>query len=114
MSDRANADICLHLEIDQNVISEGMIVDAEDQYGEWHLSIVCTVQEDESEFSRLNFLRYPKGNRDEWYTRNEVSERMAAPFSKVEVPHDETVITKLNNLREYFRKFKSKMPLSKT
>lgn len=82
-----------------------MILDAQDYLGEWHLSIVCKVEYgQDKEFAKLNFLRYPKGNRDEWYTRKEVSERMSGPFSKVEMAQDDSVIGKLNNLREYFKK----------
>ena len=108
LTDQANGDIFMKKEVTDELIQEGMILDAQDYLGEWHLSIVCKVDHNEdAEFARLNFLRYPKGNRDEWYTRAEVKERIAGPFAKVEVQRDESIISKLNNLREYYKKYKS-------
>ena len=52
----------------ENKIREGIIVDALDYLGEWHLSVICKVDEsNDAEFAKINFLRYPKGNRDEFY-----------------------------------------------
>ena len=54
--------------VSEDMLREGMIVDANDYLGEWHLSIICKIDEqNDAEFAKLNFLRYPKGNRDEWY-----------------------------------------------
>ena len=85
-----------------------MIVDAQDYLGEWHLSIVCKVDRDQTqEFAKVNFLRYPKGNRDEWFTVEEIAERVSGPFvhSETDVATAEPINKNLNNLREYFKKF---------
>ena len=69
LSDDANSDICREPEVTAETIQEGMILDAQDYLGEWHLSVVCKLPQDDDEYAKLNFLRYPKGNGDEWYTR---------------------------------------------
>jgi hypothetical protein len=52
-------------------LKAGSIIDAQDYLGSWHLSIVCKVQQtNEQETVRVNFLKYPKGNRDEWIPKN--------------------------------------------
>ena len=112
MSDEENSDIWREKELPEDELYEGLIVDAQDYLGEWHLAIVCKHEpEQDDEFARLNFLRYPKGNRDEWYSRAEVKDRMAGPFSKVEgMPQDESAIGKLANLREYYGKVRTSAP----
>lgn len=94
-----------------------MIVDANDYLGEWHLSIVCKVDEsNNAEFAKLNFLRYPKGNRDEWYAKSELADRISGPFLNVDFKDKDSVdaVQKaLNNLREYYRKFQSNKSSSK-
>lgn len=67
---------------------------------------------DDKEFAKLNFLRYPKGNRDEYYSRTEVKDRMAGLFTKVEAQHDDSIVGKLNNLRDYYNKLHTSEPKS--
>jgi hypothetical protein len=85
-----------------------MIVDAQDYLGEWHLSVVCKVDRDSSqEYAKLNFLRYPKGNRDEFFNTTEISERVSGPYvnSETDASSAESVNKNLNALREYFKRF---------
>jgi len=106
-----NQDICLTKEVTSSNIKEGCIVDAQDYLGEWHLSVVCKVDKDQTqEFAKLNFLRYPKGNRDEWFSTTEISERVTGPFVNSETNCDsaEPISKNINALREYFRKFQAK------
>lgn len=85
LSKNENQDIHTEKEVTEDVIREGLIVDANDYLGEWHLSVVCKVDEsNDGEYAKLNFLRYPKGNRDEWYAKSEISERISGPFLNVE------------------------------
>lgn len=105
-----NQDICLQKEVSTDYIQEGMIVDAQDYLGEWHLSVVCKVERDQvQEFAKLNFLRYPKGNRDEWFTTSEISERVTGPFvnSETDCESADSINKNINNLREYFKKFQA-------
>lgn len=34
----------------------------------------------DNEYLKVNYLPYPKGNRDEWIRKNEVIDRLAGPF----------------------------------
>lgn len=61
-------------------LSPGSIIDAQDYLGTWHLAIVCKIQTDnEQEYMKLNFLPYPKGNRDEWISKKDL-ERISGPY----------------------------------
>lgn len=71
---------------------------------------MCKLPGDDEEFAKLNFLRYPKGNRDEWYTRLEIKDRISGTFTKVEMQRDESIVGKLNNLRSYYQKVKTDSP----
>lgn len=86
----------------------GTIIDAQDYLGGWHLSIVCEIKpNDDNEYLRVNFVEYPRGNRDEWLKKSEL-ERVAGPFAHSEsiLEKDFENITKgLNGLREYSMKF---------
>ena len=51
-----------------------------------------------------------KGNRDEWISKQEVSDRIVGPFLNSESVKEkdyEPVQRSLSNLREYFKKFQS-------
>ena len=76
-----NKDILNLKKLDRiNQVSEGHIIDAQDYLGQWHLSVVCKIQDsNESEYMKVNFLPYPKGNRDEWIQKSEF-ERLSKPF----------------------------------
>ena len=53
----------------------------------------------------MNFLRYPKGNRDEWLAKNEISDRISGPFCNVQIEREADVINKaLTGLRDYYNK----------
>ena len=50
----------------------------------------------------LNFLPYPKGNRDEWIAKSEL-DRISGPFSQIECSKDPEDIKKsLKALNDYF------------
>lgn len=93
--------------IDQ--LKEGQILDGRDYLDAWHLSVICKIQPDnESEFIKLNFLPYPKGNRDEWIGKNDV-ERLAGVFTHSEQINDkEQLIKSIQGLRDYSNKLKKK------
>ena len=68
-----------------SMLKDGMIVDAQDYLDKWHLSIVCKIQEgSDSETVKVNFLPYPKGNRDEWISKSEIENRIGGVFSHVD------------------------------
>lgn len=117
LTSEENQDILLQKTVNEDTLCEGMIVDANDYLGEWHLSIVCKVDEsNDGEFAKLNFLRYPKGNRDEWYAKNELADRISGPFLNVDFKDKdshEAVQKVLNNLRDYFKKFQDIKSTSK-
>mmetsp|Transcript_5413 Transcript_5413/g.4091 ORF Transcript_5413/g.4091 Transcript_5413/m.4091 type:complete len:103 (-) Transcript_5413:814-1122(-) len=62
--------------------SVGNILDAQDQYGQWHLSIVL---EEKAKERRVHFLEFPNPNRDEQF-REEDSARIAPAFTQTEIP----------------------------
>jgi hypothetical protein len=84
-----NKNILLEKKIESiESLKAGTIIDAQDYLGTWHLSIVCKVQpKNDQEYMRLNFLPYPKGNRDEWITRSDV-ERLSGPFVNTDTNRD--------------------------
>jgi len=62
-------------------IKLGTILDAQDDYGSWHLSVVCEKNpSSDQEYVKLNFLPYPKGNRDEWFSKSDI-DRLSGPFT---------------------------------
>lgn len=63
----------------------------------------------------VNFLPYPKGNRDEWISVSEMDHRLSGLYMNVPQETDSEVINKnLSNLREYASKFiKPKEPRHK-
>lgn len=70
-------------------LKEGMILDAQDYLDNWHLSIICKIQKtNESECVKVNFLPYPKGNRDEWLSLAEVCNRLSGPYSNIKQDDD--------------------------
>ena len=92
-------------------LQEGKIVDAQDYLEAWHLAIICRIQRDNDiEFIKVNYLPYHKGNRDEWISKQDVSDRIVGPFLNSESVKEkdyEPVQRSLSNLREYFKKFQS-------
>lgn len=84
-----------------------MIIDAQDYLDNWHLSIVCKIQPgSEHEAVKVNFLPYPKGNRDEWITLAEVTNRIAGPYSMIDQVYDrEKIVKNFAGLQEYAKKF---------
>mmetsp|Transcript_9388 Transcript_9388/g.15828 ORF Transcript_9388/g.15828 Transcript_9388/m.15828 type:complete len:98 (-) Transcript_9388:986-1279(-) len=92
-----------------NCLSQGTIMDAQDYLGGWHLAIICQIKPDsENEFIKVNFLEYPKGNRDEWIRKSEV-DRLSGAFLNSEsiIEKDFDNISKgLRGLREYGAKFR--------
>ena len=57
---------------------------------------------------KLNFLPYPKGNRDEWITKKEF-ERLSRPFLNTEEIKDKDQLDKnIQGLRDYAKKFTNK------
>lgn len=101
-------EVCLVKQISSiNDLKEGMILDAQDYLDKWHLSVVCKVQPDnDSEAVKINFLPYPKGNRDEWISKTELTNRLGGPFSQIPQETDKEKLTKnFCNLQEYARKF---------
>ena len=69
------------------------------------MSIICKIQpNNEQEYVLVNFLPYPRGNRDEWISKGEVS-RISGAFV-----NNESIINKdlepvqkaLKGLRDYF------------
>lgn len=50
----------------------------------------------------VNFLPYPKGNRDEWIALSEIENRLSGLFINCPQESDgETIKKNLGNLREY-------------
>ena len=86
-----------------------MIIDAQDYLDKWHLAVICKVQPKNSdETIKVNFLPYPKGNRDEWMTEAELANRISGPFINTEPSEDrETIEKNLTSLRDYVQKFVS-------
>lgn len=97
----------------KNIISEkkvpietlkvGNIIDAQDYLGTWHLSIVCKINpKSDQEYLKLNFLPYPKGNRDEWIAKTD-TERIAGIFSQTEPSKDpDEAKRNIKALNEYY------------
>lgn len=83
-----------------------MIVDAKDYLDNLHLSIICQIQPtNAAEYIQVNFLPYPKGNRDEWISQEEVKEKIFGAFSKsdsVKNRDQESLNKALRGLREYY------------
>lgn len=51
---------------------------------------------------RVNFLPYPKGNRDEWISRTE-TERISGPFANTDTNRDpEKIKESITGLNDYF------------
>ena len=73
----------------------------------WYLAIICKIQpKNEQECIKINFLPYPKGNRDEWIGLNEIENRLSGTFTMVDQIDDKDNINKsFNSLREYSKKF---------
>lgn len=88
-------------------LREGMILDAQDYLDSWHLSVICKIQPDNKDEAILvNYLPYPKGNRDEWISISEIENRLSGLYINCPQDNDEDVITKnLKNLRDYVEKF---------
>ena len=91
-------------------VREGLIVDAQDYLDNWFLSIIVKVQpNNEQECVKLNFLPYPKGNRDEWISKNDLH-RISGAYCNVEVKDKtdkEVILKNLNGLRDYHKKFQN-------
>ena len=105
LTSEENADVWLEKSLVAENLREGLIVDAQDSYFEWHLAIVIKLDtSNDAEYVKCNFLRYPKGNRDEWYPRAEIADRISGPFANVKVERDEQASRSLNALRDYYRK----------
>ena len=52
---------------------------------------------------KLNFLPYPKGNRDEWITKTDF-ERLSGPFVNTDTNRDpESVRQSVQSLNDYFK-----------
>ena len=85
-------------------LSIGNIIDAQDYLGTWHLSIVCKIQpKNEQEYLKLNFLPYPKGNRDEWISKTDV-ERISGPFVNTDTNRDpEKIKENIKSLNDYYQ-----------
>jgi len=84
-------------------LSVGNIIDAQDYLGTWHLSIVCKIQpKNDQEFIKLNFLPYPKGNRDEWISKTDF-ERISGPYINTDTNRDpEKIKESIQALNDYF------------
>ena len=68
--------------IDQ--LKDGQILDGRDYLDSWYLAVICKIQpKNEQEYIKLNFLPYPKGNRDEWISKSEL-DRLAGAFANSE------------------------------
>jgi hypothetical protein len=98
-----------------NFIKLGTILDAQDDYGSWHLSVVCEMKpHSEQEFIKLNFLPYPKGNRDEWFSKSDL-DRLSGPFTNscenFAEKDQEFFLKGINSLREYVCKKNSNYQL---
>ena len=107
-----NKDIYRHEKVDDNdSLFEGAIIDAQDYLGAWHMAVICKVQpNNEAEFIKVNLFPYPKGNRDEWISSAEISDRVSGPFvnsDSVKVYEVDQVNKCLTSLREYYAKFTS-------
>ena len=87
-----------------DVIKEGLIVDAQDYLDKWYLGIICKIQpKNEQEYLKVNFLPYPKGNRDEWISKSEMPNRISGPFTNAEFVNDgESIVKNIEGLRHYF------------
>lgn len=112
LSQSQNKDIYRHLAVNDNdSLFEGAIIDAQDYLGAWHMAVICKVQpNNENEFIKVNLFPYPKGNRDEWISVGEISDRISGPFvnsESVKVYEVEQVNKCLLSLREYYAKFTS-------
>jgi hypothetical protein len=61
----------------------------------------------DSEFLRVNFVEYPKGNRDEWLKRTEIERVTGAFVNSQELIEKESdsLIKSLRSLRDYAKKF---------
>lgn len=111
LSKEANSDVFTEPDV-ENIedLQQGMIIDAQDYLGGWHLSVVCEIKPDnKDEYLKVNYLEYPKGNRDEWLRKSEV-ERVSGPFKHSEelIDKDPDNIKKsLQGLRDYAKKFAS-------
>lgn len=108
MSKAENNDLWLEKEVTKmEDLRQGHIIDAQDYLGGWHLAVVCDIKPNNEEFIRVNFVEYPRGNRDEWLKKTEL-ERVSGPFLNTEelMEKDGPSIKKsLKSLREYCRKF---------
>lgn len=84
-------------------LNTGTIIDAQDYLGTWHLSIVCKIQpKNEQEYLKLNFLPYPKGNRDEWIGKKDL-ERLCGPFVNSDSNRDaEKIKENIQALNDYY------------
>jgi len=75
------------------------------------MAVICKVQpNNEAEFIKVNLFPYPKGNRDEWISSAEISDRVSGPFvnsDSVKVYEVDQVNKCLTSLREYYAKFTS-------
>ena len=80
----------------------GQIIDAQDQYGAWHLGIVIDERNTER---KIRFLPYPNSNRDEDF-KDEDSGRIAPAFTQTELPGDPQ--NTLNKLRKYLEDYRQK------
>lgn len=109
LSKPENSDIYPEKKIAVEQLNEGTIVDVLDEYGVWHLSIICKIQpENEAEYVKINLFPYPKGNRDEWIALSEIPDRISGPFVNSESVQDfelEPVSKCLTSLRDYYQKF---------
>lgn len=84
-----------------------MILDAQDYLDKWHLAVICKVDPtNDTETIKVNFLPYPKGNRDEWISATELVNRLCGPYSMIEHDQDkEKIIKNIASLQEYSKKF---------
>ena len=83
MSHQENEDILITRKVEKlGQLSEGMILDAQDYLDSWHLSVICKIQpENDDETVLVNFLPYPKGNRDEWISKSEINYRFGGLYT---------------------------------
>ena len=107
LNDSENQDIIISQQIERiEDLKVGDIIDAQDYLDTWHLSIVCKIQpKNEQEYLKVNYLPYPKGNRDEWISKKD-SARLSGPFYNSEsiVEKELEPIEKgLKQLRDYVR-----------
>lgn len=83
-----------------------MILDAQDYLDKWHLAVICKIEpKNEQECIKVNFLPYPKGNRDEWLQASELP-RLSGIFTQSGHDQDKETINKnLQSMRDYVKKF---------